>query len=249
MDHQRIEDDGLVESYVTDRLGEAERTEFEAHLVDCPQCLDQVEAAQGLAAGLRGLGPSAAPVETLPTPRRRSPGVTGLALAASVVAAAALGWGVTEQRRLGRVLEAEREARAAAEARAQELARRQQEPPAAAVTPAVRPPVPIPVPVLMLVATRGTDLPTLRIVEDSGPVVLSVERESPPRFSRYRVRLSREDGTEVFTGLFPPSSRDAVVLAIDAGLIPKGNYVLALEGETASGRRTQLPGHRFRVAR
>jgi hypothetical protein len=101
----------------------------------------------------------------------------------------------------------------------------------------------------MLVATRGTDLPTLRLPRDGGPVILSVERESPPRFSRYAVRLSREDGPEVLAGLFPPSSRDALVLALDAELLPPGTYALALEGEAASGRRTQLPGHRFRVVR
>ena len=101
----------------------------------------------------------------------------------------------------------------------------------------------------MPVATRGSDLPTLALRQEAGPVVLSVERESPPRFSRYQVRLSSEGGGAVLEGLFPPSSRDAVVLAMDASLLPPGTYTIALEGETASGRRTQLPGHRFRVVR
>ncbi len=101
---------------------------------------------------------------------------------------------------------------------------------------------------LTLVATRGSDLPTLQLPR-TGPVVISVERESPPRFSRYGVRLSRDDGTAVLEGVFPPSSRDAVVFAIDAGLLPPGTYAVALEGETANGQRTQRPGHRFRVVR
>jgi hypothetical protein len=106
MDHQRIEDGSVVEAYVTDRLGEAERTEFEAHLVDCPQCLDQVEAAQGVAAGLRALTSPAASAKTLPTPRRSSTAVVGWAVAASGAAVLAIGWGVTEQRRLRLVAQA-----------------------------------------------------------------------------------------------------------------------------------------------
>jgi putative zinc finger protein len=249
MDHQGIEESDLVEAYVTNRLADAERAEFEAHLVDCPECLDRVEAAQGLAAGLRALGPPAVLARTPPSPRRWPVGPTSFALAASVTTVLALGWGVEERRRLGGAIEAERAARAAAEARAQELARRPPElpEPAVPVTPPARPPGPVPV--LMLVATRGTDLPTLRLPRDGGPVILSVERESPPRFSRYAVRLSRDDGAEVFAGLFPPSSRDALVLALDAELLPPGTYALALEGETAGGRRAGLPGHWFRVVR
>jgi hypothetical protein len=240
-----MEDSDLVEAYVTGRLGATERAEFEAHLVDCPECLDRVEAAQGVAAGLRALG--APPVMA---PSDQKPGrwwaATGWALAASVLALLALGWGVTDRRRLEQAIETERAARTDAEARARELAQHSPEPPAPVAS---RPPSPPgPVPVLTLVARRGAELPTLEVRQD-GPVVLSVERESPPRFVRYQIRLSREGGGAVLEGLFPPSSRDAVVLAVDGGILPAGTYALALEGETARGRRVQLPGHRFRVVR
>jgi len=248
MDHQSIEDGSVVEAYVTDRLGETERTEFETHLVDCPQCLDRVEAAQGLAAGMRALGPPAIPARTTRSPRRWTVAAGGWALAASVAAVLALGWGMAERGRLERTVEAERVARVAAEDRARQLAQRPPEP-REPVAPALPPRAPGPVPVLMLVATRGTDLPTLRLPRDGGPVVLSVERESPPRFARYQVRLSTENGGAVLDGLFPPSSRDTLVLAVDAELLPPGTYRLALEGEAASGQRMQLPGHRFRVVR
>jgi len=36
---------------------------------------------------------------------------------------------------------------------------------------------------------------------------------------------------------------------VDAGVLAPGAYALALEGETAGGRNSQLPGHRFRVVR
>jgi hypothetical protein len=245
MDHRSIEDSDLVEAYVTGRLGTTERADFEAHLVDCPDCLDRVEAAQGLAAGLRALGP---PPVTAPAEQRRGrwSATAGWALAASVAALLALGWGVTERSRLEQAVETERAARSAAEARARELA---QHPPEPAPPVATRPTSPAgPIPVLTLVATRGAELPTLEVRQD-GPVVLSVERESPPRFVRYQVQISREGGGAVLDGLFPPSSRDALVLALDGSLLPAGTYALTLVGETASGRRVQLPGHRFRVVR
>ena len=248
MNHQGIEEGDFVEAYVTNRLGDAERVEFEAHLVSCPECLDRVEAAQGLATGMQALGPPAAPARTTRGPRRWNVAAGAWALAASVAAVLALGWGMTERRQLERRIEAERVARAAADARARELARQPSPPPEpVAPVPATRPPGPVPV--LMLVATRGADLPTLRLPRDGGPVVLSFERESPPRFSRYRVRLSRSDGTEVLAAVLPPTSRDAVVFAVDAGVLAPGAYALALEGETAGGRNSQLPGHRFRVVR
>jgi hypothetical protein len=248
MDHRSIEDSDLVEAYVTGRLGAAERAGFEAHLVDCPDCLDRVEAAQGLDAGLRALAP---PPVTAPAEGRRSrwSATAGWALAAAVAALLALGWGFSERSRLEQAVETERAARSAAEARARELA---QHPPAPAepVAPVASRSLspPGPVPVLTLVATRGASLPTLELRQD-GPVVLSVERESPPLFVRYQVRLSREGGGAVLDGLFPPSSRDAVALAVNGSLLPAGTYALALEGETAAGRRVQLPGHRFRVVR
>lgn len=245
MDHRSIEESDLVEAYATGRLGATERAEFEAHLVDCPDCLDRVEAAQGLAAGLRALGP--APV-TAPSQQKQGRWIaaTSWALAASVLALLALGWGVTDRRHLEQAIEMERAARSAAEARARELAQHPQEPPAPVVARAPTPPGPVPV--LTLIATRGSDLPTLEVRQD-GPVVLSVERESPPRFARYQIKLSREGGGAVLDGLFPPSSRDAVVLAVDGSILPAGTYTLTLEGETAAGRRVPLPGHRFRVTR
>lgn len=245
MDHRSIEDSDLVEAYATGRLGAAERAEFEVHLVDCPDCLDRVEAAQGLAAGLRALGP--APVAAPPQQKQGGwSAATGWALAASVAALLAFGWGVTDRRRLEQAIETERAARSTAEARARELAQQPREAPAPVAPRAPTPPGPVPV--LTLVATRGPDLPTLEVHQD-GPVVLSVERESPPRFVRYQIKLSREGGGAVLDGLFPPSSRDAVVLAVDGSILPAGTYALMLEGETAAGRRVPLPGHRFRVAR
>ena len=245
MDHRTIEDSDLVEAYVTGRLADTERTEFET----APRGLPGVPRPGGGHPG-SGRGPARAGSCGLPGEdgAEVTPVVPRQGMGARRLGRGAPGdWmGSADRRRLEQTIETESAGRSAAEAHARELAQR---PPEASPTVAAPPPSPPgPVPVLMLVATRGSDLPTLALRQEAGPVVLSVERESPPRFSRYQVRLSSEGGGAVLRR-FPPSSRDAVVLAMDASLLPPGTYTIALEGETASGRRTQLPGHRFRVVR
>jgi hypothetical protein len=42
MDHQYIEEHSVAERYLDNELGTRDRTEFEAHLVDCQECTDRV---------------------------------------------------------------------------------------------------------------------------------------------------------------------------------------------------------------
>lgn len=51
-DHDTIETTSRVEHYVTGRLSEGEALVFEEHLLDCPACLEKVEAAERLQRGL-----------------------------------------------------------------------------------------------------------------------------------------------------------------------------------------------------
>ncbi len=46
MDQDHIQDDSMVESYLRHRLTREERTQFEAHLVDCDACRDRVLLAE-----------------------------------------------------------------------------------------------------------------------------------------------------------------------------------------------------------
>jgi hypothetical protein len=53
MDHDYINEHGVVSLYVAGRLSPEERAGFEAHFVDCRQCLEQIEVTVELREGLR----------------------------------------------------------------------------------------------------------------------------------------------------------------------------------------------------
>jgi hypothetical protein len=55
MDHSYIDQHQVIERYALGRLTEDETAAFEQHYLDCSRCLDQLEAAERLHAGLRGV--------------------------------------------------------------------------------------------------------------------------------------------------------------------------------------------------
>jgi hypothetical protein len=246
MNHQGIEDDDRLEAYVTGRMGQDERVELEAHLVDCPVCLGRVEAAQGLLRGIHALGDElGGPEQPARSRWIRRAAITLAALAAMAVA---IVWGAARERRLERALETERAAAATARQEVATLAARL---PAAELpqTPERSPPVPGGhVPVLSLIATRGTDVPTLALPPSGTPVVLLVERESPPRFGRYRVTLQGPGNDRVLQEELAPSSRDVVAVGLDRAVLRPGLHVLTLEGLPGRGGTAPVGRHRFQVA-
>ncbi len=248
MNHQGIEDSDRLDAYVTGRLEPEETAEIEGHLVDCPQCLARVEAAQGLLGGFHALGDE---LGAKPSPAARPPWVrpTVVAVAALAAVAVAVLWGAARERRLERALEAERAAATSARQESSALAARLS---AAEAARAPEPPVPVaakgPVPVLSLLATRGTDVPRLTLPPAGTPVVLLVERESPPRFGHYRVTLTGPGGAMVVQEDLVPSSRDVVAVALDSALLRPGLHVLNLEGESGRGGLAPVGRHRFEVA-
>jgi hypothetical protein len=158
-------------------------------------------------------------------------------------------WGLGQSRGLASELARERAARASAEAEVRALEARLRSEEAArgverATTPA--PPAPSRVPVLTLVATRGAELPTLALPARPGPVVLLVERESPPRYARYLLSLQAADGGEVLRQSLAPGSRDVIALGFDSGHLAPGVYVLTVDAETERGAAV-VGRHRFRV--
>lgn len=254
MDHQLIDDGLFPERYVTGRLEPEERTRFEMHFVDCPFCLDRIEAAEALATGLKNA--SAVPAPVAPARKYRSPAGWALrtrwALAGACAAALLAGlWANTSRRRWEEDVASARRMRSealsdGAAARAQlERERTPRKEAEARLEAQTRPPVRVPV--LALVAMRGSDAPTLELPEKAQPVVLSVERETPPRFARYFVTVHSETGGDVWQGGIQPSSRDAVVLALDSSHFLLGKYVLSLEGVDPSGHKVLLGQYSFRT--
>jgi anti-sigma factor RsiW len=248
MNHQGIEDSDRLEAYVTGRLKPEESTEIEVHLVDCPQCLARVEAVQGLLGGFHALGDE---LGAVPVRAARPPWVrrAAVALAALAAVAVAVAWGAGRERRLERALETERAAVASARQESSALSARLSAAEAARA-PLPSPPVASrgPVPVLSLLATRGTDLPRLALPPAGTPVVLLVERESPPRFGHYRVTLTGPGGATVVQEDLAPSSRDVVAVALDPALLRPGLHVLTLQGMSGRGGLAPVGRHRFEVA-
>lgn len=52
MDHATIDAENVAERYVTGRLSPEQAARFEIHYLDCPACIDRVEAAERLQRGL-----------------------------------------------------------------------------------------------------------------------------------------------------------------------------------------------------
>ena len=253
MDHQLIEDTALPERYVTGRLEGRERALFEEHLVDCAVCLERIEASEVFAAGLKAASApegNAAPAQRPPRRRwaHRTTWLLAGACAASLLAA------VLTNARLGRVggelvLEktASVEARAQLTAAQQQLARERTAREAAEARLAAQQQTPVRIPLLALVATRGATAPVLELSAAPEPFLLLAEREDPPRFQSYVATVRSAEGVSVWQGQVRPSSREAVVVALDSGHFPPGTYSLALEGEDASGRMVPVGRHTFRT--
>ena len=253
MDHQLIEDTALPERYVTGRLAGPERALFEEHLVDCPICLERIEASEGFAAGLKAASaPVGIPASAPLPPRRRAQRSTWLL--AGACAASLLAVVLTNARlgRLARELVLERtagvEARAQLNAAQQRLAlERTAREAAEARHAAQQQRTPVRIPVLALMATRGTTAPALELTSAPEPFLLLAEREDPPRFQSYVVTVRSTEGVALWQGHVRPSSRDAVVVALDSGHLAPGTYSLALEGEGAGGRMVPVGRYTFRT--
>ena len=177
MTDTEIDEGAWAELYVTGRLQGADLDRFEAHLVDCPGCLDRVDAAAKLGAAVGRASRAPAPA----APRRvrqhwaRRVGEWSVLVAAVVLAVGS--WVVARRAR-----QAEAELAARLSATEQQLAQTRQQidrAPAPSVSPAPSVPRAVSVPVLVLLATRGGDVPVLRLPEPAGGPHGGAGRSSP----------------------------------------------------------------------
>lgn len=244
MTETEIDEGAWVERYVTGRLEASELARFEAHLVDCPTCLDRVDAAARLGAALRHGADAPSPFRAPPRWAHRVGRWASGGLAVAAVALVVGSWVIAQR---ARRTESELSARLADTER--QLAQARLEADRARVPLPSPPPARIArVPVLVLLATRGPDAPLLRLPEPAQPVVLSVEREDPPHFPLYRATLRTRAGTTVWQDTVAPGSREAVFIALESSLLPPGEYRLVLEGQAHGDRWSPVGEHLFRTA-
>lgn len=263
--HRRLETTGLAERYLLGRLDRGEAERFEDHLVGCPRCQDEVEAARGLRLGLRAVATQAAVSAAVASGlrahlRRRSAGlplwaaslalflVAGVAVAFLAVErqrlttdlADATGRGTAEIHRLREELDAERARRGEAERVAAagegELAR-----PLAGL------------PVYLLAAIRGTTddggseaATVIDLGAASDGLVLAVDAAADPRYVTHRVVVADAEGEVVFRrdGL-QPDALEAILVTFPAAFFAPGEYQLELYGVGPDGATERLARHRL----
>ena len=259
MEDIHLDESDIAERYVTGRLSAEERAGFEAHFVDCARCLDRIEAAEGLRYGLARSTPRERALRYR-TPRRWRPPAFAMALAASIALlfAVPVALSLRAASRAKRALEAERTAAAQAGQRLGDLeqklggaeaALRQEREARSALEAQLagerRPQ--LQVPVFALIATRGEELETLRLPARPQWIILSLERESPPRFDQYRVTLLSSDRKQLWQGDVQPTSREQLAVGLHTSLLPPGAYLLRLEGIGRAGSLTRVAQHAFRA--
>ncbi len=261
MDHGLIDKDLIVERYVMGRLDGEERRLFEEHFVECRDCLDRLDAAAGLRAGLKevvplGEGRSSAPA-IRQLPRARSLW-TLLAAACFLLAALSSIFFYGEVRRTRRELESVRLSSQRAQSRQAELEQAlEKERAARAVASqaanALRA-APMAATVFMLNRTRGATATQpenrIELAPSSGWVVWIFDRPEAPGVRTWRVRLSTDDGHPVGDPVnATPSSAGMLAASFPATLLPAGDYVLVVEAAAGPGRAEAVARYGIRVAR
>src|SRR5262249_45129696 len=252
MENPHLEESDLVERYVSGRLPVEERERFEAHFVDCPECLERIEMAEGLRRGLSQVAPREPPrVVALPLIRR--PRLPTMALAASIVLALAipLALALRDAGRAKGDLQATQTAAADLRQKleaAQSSLQREKEAHSALEAELARARQPqLTVPVFALITTRGEEMQALRLPRVPQWIVVSFEREVPPRFDRYRVTLMSSDGRQVWRGKVSPTSHEMLALGLHSSLFSPGGHVFQVEGLTKDGRPFLVARHSVRV--
>jgi hypothetical protein len=247
MNHEQIAATDARSRYVMRQLSPEEEEAFEAHLIDCAECQEDVQTEMDLREGLRAQSRPGTPV--------RTGAYRFLAAAAAVLLAvsAALGvrlWHTESDLRAARGNAGNLERRAeSAERAAAALAARRGNTEARALTDKGAAAT-----ILFLTAVRGSSTgesgPVNRIAIADGikSVVLSIDLSQPADSATFTASLRTAAGVEVWTGgPLRPYSPNTLAIAIDAAVLRPGDYVVALQRHSPDGRTTVLEPYAFRV--
>lgn len=225
IDHQTISERGYVDRYFRGDLPPDEEARFEQHFFACESCQAELEAARGLARGLRhGAADDLARVAAARRMgvfawlARRGRGVQAAALAALLAAivvpsALLLGGGASPGAPSG------------VQPRAAEL--------------------------VLLTGYRGDPEPAASIDAEraAAPLELAVDPGPDQGYDSYRARLLDADGALLFeTGGLELNALEVLILDVPAGYFSAGTYRLVVSGVAADGTATELADHRFVVA-
>ncbi len=230
MDHATIDNESLVERYLQGRLTVAEWRRFEAHFVDCPRCLEQLEWTEDLRGALRTAAAEDATHTLL------AGGILGFLARRGRMVRAVLG--------LGAALAPLALALAVLLPRIQGLERRAvRAEQAAAAGPEVNVTT-----VLLGVVVRGGDA-----AGEAVPLKLSerqrviLEVDAAAAFESYRATLFDSAGEEIWQDRLRPSPWALLEITFPAGFFQPGDHRLELAGLEAGGRMTALGSFRLRA--
>lgn len=239
MTHEQIDSQNVAERYLMGKLSAEESVGFEEHYVDCPQCLDRLEATERFRAALRPV--AAEQAARAFTPRSVSPWWPRTALLAAALVLTVALCAFLAVRNAAMRGELERTKLASLNAGT------------------FRPPAPVQplaAATFFLSTTRGaesdTSAPANRVAvsADSRWVILSLDRELEPDLASLRVSLTESSGKTVWqqSGLLVTAGQ-ALSVALPTNLLHSGDYTLAVEGLSSSTGRYRAAGrYRFRAA-
>jgi Putative zinc-finger len=256
MDHTGIDDQQTAERYVLGRLSEEERLRFEEHFLDCPRCLESIEAAEGLRAALKEVSSSEHPAALPETnvaqfrrPARTSrPFLTFLAAACVPLGILSLFF-YAQTRGVRRELDDSRrllEQSQRSQTELQDELRREsaERGRASEQNRSFRT-----APVFLLNLTRGTEPaePQNHVVLPDAPgwVTLVFDRPDARDATGYRVRVATSDGRSIGDAAASTTSGGLLSVSIPSEQLASGDYVLTVE--RPDGTRT-LATYRFRAA-
>lgn len=257
MDHDYIEEHGLIDLYHRDQLPPGDEARFEEHFVGCPECQERLEMARGFQRGLKTMvAEEVVQASLLSWLARRK----GLALAALLLVAGlpVLGYlaasrepedPVWQQRYesaqrsaddlRGKLEESERLRREQQVAQVESTPKPEEPRPTSSPAPLVN------TPVFLLTAVRGEGETVVIDREEKGYFSLAVDAGDDPRFESYRVTITGARGFRE-AGL-KPNALEALLLTFPADYFPPGEYRLVVEGVTPDGTASELGGYPFRL--
>ncbi len=217
--HKQISEERTIERYVRRELGDEERRGFEEHLLECPECFEEVQLMERFVAGLRDSARTGILLER--TPDRGSRWLTP-ALAAGLAAALVLGalW-------IGSLRRSLNESVHARNVLVRQLAEAKVAPADAGEIPAGN----LPIAVLQANRAAGGES-VLAVPPGSREVALWMDVEPGGRYRSFAVVLLAEGGrvVETVAGL-TRNSQDAVAVILPAAKLRSGRYTVRLSSE------------------